>query len=484
MLMISLFSALSAVVIYRSVEPEPQSVTVQQAQPVKFTTLTANPTSPVDVPVDFTKAAAATTSAVVHIKTVFMPKPSQHQYYNPFRQFFGDDFFSIPYGGGYNQPKVASGSGVIISDNGFIVTNNHVIDNGDEIEVVLNDKRSFKAKVIGKDPSTDLALIKIEEEGLPYVRFGNSDNINVGEWVLAVGNPFNLASTVTAGIVSAKARNINILKGDFAIESFIQTDAAVNQGNSGGALVNINGELIGINTAIATPTGTYAGYAFAVPVNIVQKVVTDLRDFGKVQRGFLGVSIREINSSLVEEKKLDNSDGVYIADVIEGSGADKAGMKRGDIVTHIGDKAVNAVPELQEQVALYRPGDEIKVNIIRGNEDRTLLVRLFNKDGETTLKKVERPDAIDLLGASFRELTNEEKDKLAIKGGIMVTRLGRGILAQHTKIKEGFIITKLDKREINRIGDLENALENKSGGVMIEGVYPDQPGVYYYAFGL
>lgn len=319
-------------------------------------------------PVDFTEAAERSVEAVVHVKTKYY---QQQQYVDPFYQFF----FGRPQQS--QQPSaMASGSGVILSDDGYIVTNNHVIEGARDIEVVLNDKRTYAAQLIGRDPNTDLALLKIEATNLPVITIGNSDDLKVGEWVLAVGNPFNLTSTVTAGIVSAKARSINILQADMKIESFIQTDAAVNPGNSGGALVNTKGELVGINTAIASQTGSYAGYAFAIPTAIMQKVVGDLRQFGSVQRALLGIRMMDINQEVKDHFGLESMEGVYVAEVVSGTAADKAGMKSGDVIVQVDGRSINSSNQLQEQIGRKNPGDQIVVLVRRGGRSVTLEVTL------------------------------------------------------------------------------------------------------------
>lgn len=319
-------------------------------------------------PVDFTQAAERSVEAVVHVKTKYY---RQQQYVDPFYQFF----FGRPKQS--QQPSaMASGSGVILSNDGYIVTNNHVIEDANEIEVVLNDKRTFTAKLIGTDPNTDLALLKIEATDLPTIEIGNSDDLRVGEWVLAVGNPFNLTSTVTAGIVSAKARSINILNSDMKIESFIQTDAAVNPGNSGGALVNTRGELVGINTAIASQTGSYAGYAFAIPTAIMQKVVADLRQYGTVQRALLGIRMLDITQQVKDQLSFESMEGVYVGEVISGSAADKAGMKAGDVIVQVDGRPINASSQLQEQIGRKNPGDQITILVRRGQRSVTLQVTL------------------------------------------------------------------------------------------------------------
>lgn len=440
--------------------------------------------------VDFTGAAAHTTPAVVHIKTTMFPHKSPQQgraYTHPFHQFFGDDFFQFWGDRGWQgqaQPQVASGSGVIVSPNGYIVTNNHVINNADEIEVILNDNTSLKASLIGNDPSTDIALIKVDAENLAYLNFTNSDSVKIGEWVLAVGNPFNLSSTVTAGIVSAKARNINILKDASAVESFIQTDAAVNPGNSGGALVNISGDLIGINTAIASPTGAFAGYSFAVPANIVKKVVADIKEFGIVQRGFLGVSIQNISPEIAEKYELKDHSGILIENVSKGSAAEDAGMKAGDVIKFINRKKVNSAPELQEVIAQFRPGDQVEVEFIRnGNTKKTMLI-LKNKNLSTELISKEITNSISMLGVELTELSENEKKELGLRHGIKVNKITSGKLAAQTNMREGFIITYIDKTPIKKVEDLAKAMDGKKGGVMIEGIYRNYPGTYYYAFGM
>ena len=332
-------------------------------------------------PGEFTYAAEKSTPSVVHIKTK-MEQRSRQQFSSPLDDLFGG--FGDPFGGGGGggrrqspQQQEASGSGVIISADGYIVTNNHVVAEASEISVILNDKREFKAKVISTDPSSDLAVIQIKATGLPFLTFGDSDALRVGEWVLAVGNPFNLESTVTAGIVSAKGRNINILgRQQRSIESFIQTDAAVNPGNSGGALVNADGQLLGINTAIATTTGSYAGYSFAVPINLVKKVVSDLMEHGEVKRGYLGVVIQDMNSDIASKEKLDITQGVFVKELVEEGAAKKAGMQIGDVILKVNGIATKSVPELQEQIGSRNPGDEVVLTIYRNGQQKDLNIKL------------------------------------------------------------------------------------------------------------
>lgn len=445
--------------------------------PIHYAKLAGNA---VENTTDFTTAADLTVHSVVNVKTTY-PMNYSNQYYDPFRDFFGQ-----------RQPRQqeapsSTGSGIIISQDGYIVTNNHVIDNGEKIEITLNDKRTYTADLIGKDPTTDLALLKIKETNLPFISYGNSDNVKVGEWVLAVGNPFNLTSTVTAGIVSAKGRNINLLDNDpnrglYPIESFIQTDAAVNPGNSGGALVNTKGELIGINSAIASNTGSYTGYSFAIPVNIARKVVADLLEFGEVQRAFIGVSIRDLDSKLAQEKSISELKGVYVNGLTTGGSAEDAGIKEGDVITKIGDVAINKVPELQEQIGRYRPGDKINITLKRNNQEKVLSVLLKNKNGNTDVVEKPKIAVISALGATFEDITDADKKKLNIENGLKISKLGAGKLLS-AGMKEGFIITSVDKKKISNTDDIKTALENKKGGVLIEGVYPNGMRAYY-GFGL
>lgn len=440
-------------------------------------------TNKVTVPagLNFIAAADMVRPAVVHIKTYYEAQAAENNFHGQqmdpfFKDFFGDQFQNPQQG-----PKEASGSGVILSPDGFIVTNNHVIDKADKIEVILDDKRKFTAKKIGVDPTTDLALLKIEESNLPFVNFGLSDNLRVGEWVLAVGNPFNLTSTVTAGIVSAKARNINILsreRNQYAIESFIQTDAAVNPGNSGGALVNLKGELVGINTAIASNTGSYTGYSFAVPTALVKKIVDDLMKYGEVQRGLLGISIQDITAELAEQKGIKNIKGVYVAGLTENSSAKDAGLKEGDIVLKINDANVNTSSELQEQVARHRPGDKLKVTYLRDNKETVATVTLKNKLGNASIVKISENEIYESLGASFAELSNNEMGKLKIQSGVKVQKLAKGKL-QNAGMREGFIITHVDKTPVNKPSELAELLKSKKGGTLIEGIYADGSKEYY-----
>lgn len=417
--------------------------------------------------VDFTEASANTINSVVHVTTKVVQTTFQR---DPFQEFFYG-----PGAGGreLKQFGAGAGSGVIISSEGYIVTNNHVIKDASEIEVTFNDNSKYTAKIIGADPSTDIAVLKIEGSGFQPIPLGNSDDLKIGEWVLAVGNPFNLTSTVTAGIVSAKARNINLLgdrtnKDAVPIESFIQTDAAVNPGNSGGALVNTRGELVGINTAIASQTGSYSGYSFAVPVNLVQKVMRDLIDYGIVQRGFLGIQIADITQEIKEKNSLSNLKGVFLAKVIEDGSADKAGLKDGDIILKIGNKDVNSVAALQEEIGKRRPGDKVSLTIRRkdGEEIVKELV-LRNKEGETTLMSKEEIKKNFALGATFTELTAKEKKELNVSYGVKIITIGTGKL-KSLGLKEGTIITKVNNEPVETVEQLTAKLNGISRGILLE----------------
>ena len=368
---------------------------------------------------------------------------------------------------------------MIISEDGYIVTNNHVIDRSDYIEVVMNDKRSLPAKLIGRDETTDIALLKIDEKNLPYLMYGNSDNIKVGEWVLAVGNPFNLTSTVTAGIVSARARNINILSNKYAIEAFIQTDAAVNPGNSGGALVNSIGELVGINTAIASKTGSYVGYSFAIPVNIVKKIVADILEFGEVQRAYFGADLVDLNSKTAEQFKLDNTEGVYVLKATQQGAAVEAGIQSGDIILKVQEIGVNTVTEVLEQLSKYRPGEKVKFTIKRNKDVKDYEVTLKNSRGSTGIIKTE---TYPLLGAKLQDITTDDKKKLGIRFGLKITNIGTGKF-RSAGIQEGFIIVYVNRQPVRTIDDLQNFLSATKGGIYIEGIYPNGM-TAYYAFGM
>ena len=424
---------------------------------------------------DFSAVAEHITPTVVHIKTKMDISAMENPHSgNPLFDFFDPKMFQYPQSG--------SGSGVIISADGYIVTNNHVVADADEIEVSLYDRRTFKATVIGLDPQTDLALIKIDAQDLPTLEYGNSEELKVGEWVLALGNPFNLNSTVTAGIVSAKARSIGILGGGSSIESYIQTDAAVNPGNSGGALVNVEGKLIGINSAIASRSGQYEGYSFAVPSNIVIKVIDDIKKYGKVQRGLLGVNITEVSPEIAKENKLKSPIGVYVADVLSEGAAKEAGIKTGDIIIKVGDKEVNSVPELQQEVSMNRPGDVIDVTVLRNATEKVFKAKLKDFKGNTEII-IDKTDELQReLGAEFADLTPAEKSKMGIENGVRVSNISGGKM-KSAGIPRNFVITKIDHKKVYKVEDVYEYLSSAKEGVLIEGIEPDGS-KGYYGFGL
>ena len=431
---------------------------------------------------DFIAASESSINSVVHVTTKVVKTSFQR---DPFQEFFYG-----PGAGGqeYKQYGAGSGSGVIISSEGYIVTNNHVIEDASEIEVILNDNTKYTAKLVGADPSTDIAVLKIEGTGFQPIPIGNSDDLRIGEWVLAVGNPFNLTSTVTAGIVSAKARNINLLsdrtqQNVVPIESFIQTDAAVNPGNSGGALVNTKGELVGINTAIASQTGSYSGYSFAIPVNLVQKVMRDLIDYGIVQRGFLGVQIADINQEIKEKNSLSSIKGVFISEVTDGGSAEKAGVKAGDVILKIGTREVNSVAELQEEIGKRRPGDKVSLTIrTKGGDEEIKELILRNQDGETSLISKEEIAKNYALGATFIELSSKEKKELNITYGVKIETLTAGKL-KSIGIQPGMIITKVNNEQVDTVEKLTSKLNGANKGILLE-VLSASGKKNYYGFGL
>ncbi len=399
---------------------------------------------------------------------------------DPFRDFFGPR--------GPQGPSQSSGSGVIISEEGYIVTNNHVVQDADIVEVTLYDNRTFKAEVIGTDPDTDLALVKINEKGLPSLSFVDSDKAKVGEWVLAVGNPYNLNSTVTAGIISAKGRNINILnrnsgEGSTAIESFIQTDAAINPGNSGGALVELDGGLLGINTAIASPTGSYSGYGFAVPSNIVSKIVEDLMKFGAVQRGWLGVSIGSVNSQLVKEHDLQVREGAYISGFAEKSSAKESGLKEGDVVVKIDETPIRSSTALIEYIGRHRPGDKVNMIVNRNGNELTIPVVLKARDGSTGTVKPEERDIVSTLGIQPETVDAKVLKKLDLDNGVRI-KLGNGRLARYTEMRDGFIVTKVNEVTVKSVKEFTELMKKKKQGdlVIFSGTYEDFPREFNYAF--
>ncbi len=439
--------------------------------------------------VDFTTAATVATPAVVHIKTKTKARQvtNNQRQVNPFGDMFGGDFFGDFFGGPrtYTVPEQrASGSGVLITDDGYIITNNHVVDGADEINVTLTNKKSYKASLIGNDPNSDLAVLKIEGKNFPYLPYGNSDDTRLGQWVLAIGYPLTLDVTVTAGIVSAKARSIGINKGQSPIESFIQTDAAVNQGNSGGALINTNGELIGINSAIASPTGSYAGYSYAIPVNIAKKIVADIVKYGAVQRAYLGITYASENITDEQKKELGIKDGegVFVTDVPENGAASDAGIKKGDVITKVNGVTVASAPEMVEQVARYKPGDKISLTYKRNGKENTVNVTLKNKAGNTDV--VKSGGILDKLGAEVETADSKTLKANDISGGVIVKKITGGALAK-SRLQESYIITSVNGTEVKTVEDLVNALKSAPNGkVRVEGVYPGFEGVYPYTIDL
>ncbi len=457
--------ALIAIFIYTRYFEKPQIVTVQDTQQLRYASL---PVSAEGNLPDLTYAAEIAVHGVVHIKTQSMRGGWSSG--NPLLDFFG-----------YRQePQIAQGfgSGVILSADGYIVTNNHVIEGAQKIIVVLNDNRELEGRLVGSDPNTDLAVIKIEADNLAWLRYGDSDALRLGEWVLAVGNPFNLTSTVTAGIISAKARNIGINATEYSIESFIQTDAAVNPGNSGGALVNQRGEVVGINTAIASRTGSFAGYSFAVPVTIVRKVVADLKEFGEVQRALLGVAIETVNADVAKEYQLEKIEGIYVKDVIENGAAREAGIRQGDVIIAVGNKKVNTTAELQETVSQYRPGDDVKITVKRNNSEKLFTVTLRNKLGDTGIIRTGNL----VLGSEMEPVTEQDKQRLRINRGLKVAKIGNGKLKE-AGVTEGFIITDVNKRPVYEVNEFRRIISGARGGILIEGVYPNGE-TAYYVFGV
>jgi serine protease Do len=464
----------------------------------KYAGLFDGNTAPPGNTIDFTAPAEAATPAVVHIKTKTNAKQvsnslPKNQPKNPFSDLFGDDdMFNQLFGRGRGiiPEQKASGSGVIISDDGYIVTNNHVVANADEITVTLSNKKIYKAKVIGTDPSYDLAVIKVEAAGLPFLLYGNSDDVKVGQWVLAIGYPLNLETTVTAGIISAKARALGLNKdksGDpsSGVESFIQTDAAVNMGNSGGALINTDGKLIGVNSAIASPTGYYSGYSYAIPVNIVKKVVDDLIKFGTVQRGFLGV--RFVNASDISEddKKRQgipaDAEGIYVTDVPTDGGAYEAGIRKGDMLTKVNGAEISNGAEMQGLISRQKPGDKLPVTYVRNGKENTVMVTLKNKAGNYDIVKADA--VLEILGAEFTALDAKKAREYGVAGGVIVKKINEGALNDQTRMKDGFIILKVNDKEVKSVDDMKAAVGvNKS--ITISGFYPGYDGVYEYPLSL
>ena len=428
---------------------------------------------------DLVPAAESSVKAVVHIKVQQAQQPEQRQMLDPFEFFFGGDPRSQA-----RQARIAFGSGVIISQDGYIMTNNHVVAGSEEITVTLNDNRTFKAKLVGRDPGSDIALIKIEGKDLPTIPFGDSDKLRLGEWVLAVGNPFNLTSTVTAGIVSAKSRSTAAAGDQLEVSAFIQTDAAVNSGNSGGALVNAAGELVGINTMIYSQTGNYAGYSFAVPINIAAKVVSDIKNYGTVQRGVLGVAGSEITEELIKKEGLKVNSGFYVADFAEISGALAAGIEKGDVIVAIEGHKITGFGQLQEQVSRFRPGDTIKVTVNRKGAEKTFAVKLRNKEGGASILKQNSTSVDARLGAKIRQLETAQLRNYGLSYGLVVESLSAGAL-KRAGVREGFVLLTANDSPLRSIADLNRAFGSsgqarRTRGVVLRGFYPQSGDIVSY----
>jgi Do/DeqQ family serine protease len=463
---VSLVSSLLTVLIYSQLAPPSRVVWASDDGSARYTGLVdklfnarSNSSFYSSAPTNFTDAAEIATPAVVNIRALL------------------ETGGSIWSGGSLTG---SSGSGVIMSPDGYIVTNHHVVERSTDIKVTLADKREYKAKLVGSDPSTDIALLKIEEVELPFLVFGNSDSLRIGEWVLAVGNPFNLESTVTAGIISAKGRNINIL-GGASIESFIQTDAAVNPGNSGGALVNTAGELIGINTAIITESGSYEGYSFAVPSKLVQKVIRDLQEFGEVQRAYLGVNIQDLDSETAREIGLPNAEGVYITRVAANGAAQDGGLKAGDVVMGINYTRVKRTSELQEYVGRFRPGDEVSIEYWRNGKKYRTRVTLKDLNNSTTVAKVRGDELEGQLGFELRDLTRDEQVRLRLQGA-MVTSVRRGSIVYMTNMQPGFVIASVNGDRVANAAETIDAIKNAYNSLILDGYYEGEQDLYSYRF--
>lgn len=498
---ISSASAVGSVAVYNKIAQK-QEVIVGEARdkmPANYAKFYDSNGTSVD-PIDFTKAAAAAVPAVVHIKTKIPARKITNDLPNR-RNNSMDDFFDQFFGPGFGPTIIpeqrASGSGVIISDDGYIVTNNHVIsdDNGgvaQEITVTMHNRKTYKAKVIGRDPSSDIAVLKIDDTKLPYLVYGNSDNIQLGQWVLAIGYPLTLETTVTAGIISATGRSIGInsrqvKRGDTPVESFIQTDAAVNQGNSGGALINTNGEMIGINSAILAPTGTYAGYSFAIPVNIIKKIVNDIIKYGDVQRGYLGVTYYAADDLSEDQMKQlgipSNVEGVYVTSVANDGGAAAAGIKKGDVITKVNGQQVVSGIQMSAQIAGFHPGDKVPVTYLRSGKEYTVQVVLKKRSDVIT------GNASSRLGGELKALDKSQASKYGVDGGVMVTKISDNGALRSARVQPNFIITSIitsdgEEQSISSVEDLNNALQGVTGTIRIRGIYSDYGETYTYPLNL
>ena len=476
---IAFAGALFAVFLFsRFANDNQQPIRFSEPIPVHLTSNVSTGSPQGQLP-DLTQAAEKSVHAVVHIEVKVHEQMRDGEDNQLFDFFFGP---GRPRGdsprGFREQPQftTASGSGVIVTDDGYIVTNSHVVDDAVNVQVILDDNRKFTAKVIGRDPNTDIALVKIDAKNLPYLTWGNSDALRLGEWVLAVGNPFNLTSTVTAGIVSAKSRSIGIVSGKMPLESFIQTDAAVNPGNSGGALVNGRGDLVGINTAIASQTGSYSGYSFAIPTTIAKKVVDDIKKYGEVQRAMLGVMMQTVTDSIAKAQKLAKMEGAYVKSTTEDGAARKAGIKEGDIIVSIDGNNVNTSSQLQEQIGKHSPGDEVIVGYMRHGKLNEVKITLRNIKGDTSIVK----EPVSVLGAEFIPISDKDRERLHIEEGVQVINLSKGKL-KDAGVKIGFIITDVNKVSVSNKEDIERVFlqSNDKKPILIEGVYPTGDYAYY-----
>lgn len=494
-ILISAVTALAVMVGYSKFSPVTSS---SQFDNVKIPANYAgffNSSGKFEGPSDFVQAANAAIPTVVHIKTKTTPKASSNNLprRSPFSDLFGDDMWDQLFGGGGQRrvvPQTASGSGVIISQDGYIITNNHVVAGADNVEISTSDRKTYTAKVVGADPNYDLAVVKIDAKNLPFMLYGNSDDVEIGQWVLAIGYPLTLDATVTAGIVSAKARSLGLNRGrdgrsTYAVESFIQTDAAVNMGNSGGPLINTNGQLIGINAAIASPTGYYSGYSYAIPVDIVQKVVNDLIKYGSVQRGFLGAVYSDVTGWTADQKKSEgvpeSATGLYLREVVKDGAAEKAKLKEGDIIRKINDVAVTSSAELQQQLSLFKPGDKVQITYERNKKLYTTTATLQNTAGNYDIVKA--PTRVDLLGGDFETLDTRRAREYGIDGGVVVKRINDGALNDQTRMRDGFIITKVNGKSVKNVEEFNKAVGERDQ-VTITGVYPGYNEIFEYPLDL
>ncbi len=484
--LISALTTFGVIFAYNKIDHNSNNPNFQTTVPAnyKYAGFLDSGNSPAGSPVDFTQAAAAAIPAVVHIKTTTNAKTVNNnlpQQQNPFSDLFGNDLLNQLFGQGGRQrmlPERASGSGVIISDDGYIVTNNHVVAGADKVTVTMSNMKTYTAKVIAADPSYDLAVVKVDANNLPFMLYGNSSDTKIGQWVLAIGYPLYLDATVTAGIISAKSRYLGLNHDKtggqkLAVESFLQTDAAVNPGNSGGALINTSGQLIGINAAIASPTGYYSGYSYAIPVDIVKKVVNDLIKYGSVQRGFLGAAFIDASRLSNEQKQANNVpanvEGVYITDLVKDGAAKAAGIEVGDVIKKINGVDINSGSELQEQLSNFRPGDKVKVTVSRNGAEKTVTATLKNSAGNYGIVK---PTAmVDKLGAELETLAPQKAKQLGLPGGVVVKKINEGALNDQTRMRDGFIITKVNGKDVKTLDDLKNEIGTQTD-ITITGYYP------------